>query len=191
MRRALMAAGAAVAFINAIVYANRMKRGKKTKGKSLSKTKLTSRRFWPYGILIFVILLLIDQYTKHVILTDFAPGESMNLFWAVKYTLVQNTGTAWGLLSDANSALIWLSIIAFGLLLYFFDKFETVIEKISYTLILVGLWGNLLDRGVHGFVVDFIQIGWWPVFNIADSCITVGVILFLIQQVKKDGAKHR
>ena len=52
-------------------------------------------------------------------------------------------------------------------------------------LLLAGLWGNLLDRGSLGFVVDFIDLGWWPVFNIADSAITVGVALYLLEQWRK------
>jgi signal peptidase II len=158
----------------------------KQQAKQAVRSQKNAPRFWPYGLLLFAALLFIDQYTKHVIVTSFVPGQSVRLFPGFWYTYVQNTGTAWGFLPGANGALVWLSVVAFGLLIFYFDKFESVVEKISYTMLLAGLWGNLLDRGVHGFVVDFIDLGWWPVFNIADACITVGIILFLISQLKKD-----
>jgi signal peptidase II len=87
--------------------------------------------------------------------------------------------------------MVWLSVIAFGLLIYYYDKFETTLEKICFTLILVGLWGNLLDRVLHGFVVDFIDLGWWPVFNIADSCVSVAVVVLVLEQIKENRADKK
>jgi signal peptidase II len=147
--------------------------------------RIVKRRFWPYGLLIFIVVLFLDQYTKYFFLQHYALGESHKVFPGLWFTYVQNTGAVWGSLQDTNAMFIWLSVTAFGILIYFFDKFETVTEKISYSLILAGLWGNLLDRGVHGFVIDFIDLGWWPVFNIADSAISVGIVLYLLSQWRK------
>jgi signal peptidase II len=75
--------------------------------------------------------------------------------------------------------------------LYFYDQFTTLVEKIAYALILAGLWGNLLDRVIFGYVVDFIDFGWFPVFNIADSCINVGIVLLLLEQWRRYRIKRK
>jgi signal peptidase II len=155
--------------------------------KAKEKKSTVQRRFWPYGIALFVALLALDQYTKHFILAHYALNESRNILPGLWFTYVQNTGTNWGFFNGAslNWVFLYLSIIAFGILVYFFDHFKTTIEKISYALIMAGLWGNLLDRGALGFVVDFIDFRWWPVFNIADSCIIVGILLLIVSQWSK------
>lgn len=143
------------------------------------------RPFWPYGLLIFTALLLADQYSKHLVRTAFVIGESHQVFPGLWLTHITNTGTLWGLLADTNAAFVWLSVIAFGLLLYFHDEFQTTVEKIAYAMLLAGLWGNLIDRGVYGGVTDFIDLGWWPVFNIADAALTTAITLFLLEQIRK------
>jgi signal peptidase II len=144
-------------------------------------------RFWPYGVALFALLLAIDQFTKYHIVANYVYGESHRMLPGVWFTYVQNTGTLWGLGNGAslNWVFMWLSVIAFGLLLFFYDQFTTTIEKIAYTLIMAGLWGNLIDRALYGFVVDFIDVHWWPVFNIADSCITIAIVLLLLEQMRK------
>jgi len=167
---------------------------KKMQAKTEQKTTVTTtapsipplyKRFLPYGLLTFAVLLFIDQYTKRAIYNSYPLGASHQLLPGLWFTHVQNTGAVWSSFPDSNGALIWLSIAAFGVLLFFYDTFTTVFEKIAYTLLLVGLWGNLLDRVALGYVVDFIDLGWWPIFNIADSCITIGVTLYLLEQLRR------
>jgi signal peptidase II len=141
-------------------------------------------RFWPYGLVLSALLLFLDQYTKYVIRASLAPGMSTKVLPGVWFTSVQNTGATWGLFQDTNTLFVWLSVIAFGLLLFFLDEFKTTVDKIAYTLIMTGLWGNLIDRVSLGHVVDFIDVRWWPVFNLADSCITVAVALFLLERLR-------
>jgi signal peptidase II len=159
---------------------------KKRRVKTAVKEEPRQSRFWPYGWTLFAVLLLLDQWTKWYFVSNYTAGESHKIFPWLWFTYVQNTGTLWGLFSGANAniSFLWISVIAFGLLMFFYDQFRTVLEKISYTLILAGLWGNLLDRGVQGFVVDFIDLGWWPVFNIADSAIVVGILIMLLEQFR-------
>lgn len=149
------------------------------------KAKKKSIPFWPFGTLLFALLLFFDQYTKHAISSSYLVGESRAVFSWISFTYVQNTGTIWGMLQDANGAFVWLSIIAFGILIYYYDAFETCIEKLCYVLLMTGLWGNLLDRVARGFVVDFLDLGWWPIFNIADSAIVVGLIVYALEQWRK------
>ena len=161
-------------------------RREKTITKKVKKKTNSTRVFWPYGIGLFALLLFIDQYTKYFIRSSYTLGLSVKAMPGLWFSYVQNTGATWGLFQDSNTIFIWLSIIAFGFLLYFYDSFSTTTEKICYVLLLAGLWGNLIDRVSYGFVIDFIDFGWWPVFNIADSCISIGIIVFLLHQWKKE-----
>jgi signal peptidase II len=156
------------------------------KGKILAKPNATAKkeqhkRFWPYGLLLFALLLAADQYTKSAIRASLAPGVSMKIWPFLWFSHIQNTGAVWGSLQNTNDYIIWLTVIAFGLLIYYYDRFTTIFEKVAYTLLLTGLWGNLLDRVLLGHVVDFIDLGWWPAFNIADSCITIGIAVYLLE----------
>jgi signal peptidase II len=153
------------------------------------KKSVKRKIFWPYGLALFTLLLAIDQYTKNIIVANFSLGESRQAFPGLWFTYLQNTGAIWSSFTDMNGVFIWLSIIAFGLLIFFYEQFDTTIEKICYTLIMVGLWGNLIDRGTLGFVVDFIDVHWWPVFNIADSCISIAIVLYLLEQWRKSRVK--
>ena len=142
------------------------------------------RRFWHYGLLIFATLLLADQYTKRAIIELLPQGGSLPVFSWLRFTHIQNAGTLWGALGGANWAFIWLSVIAFGLLLFWHDKFTTIMEKAALTMLIAGLWGNLLDRVTLGYVVDYIDLGWWPAFNIADASIVTGIALFLLETIR-------
>jgi signal peptidase II len=143
--------------------------------------------FYPAGIVVFLVLFLLDQYTKYAIRASYPLGLRHEILPGVWFTHVANTGTVWGLFNGTNANLffIWLSIAAFGLLLYYHDEFTTTIEKIAFILIMAGLWGNLFDRAIFGYVLDFIDLGWWPVFNIADSCISVAIVLFMLEQWRR------
>lgn len=159
----------------------------------MPRKKISSRKqsssFFPWiSLAVFSSLLAMDQYTKWAIRSMYVPLESNPVFPFLSFTYLQNTGTIWGLFqsSSANGFFIWLSIIVFGILIYAYDTFQTPIEKISYALLMAGIWGNFIDRVVLGFVVDFIDLGWWPVFNIADSCINVGIALLVIDLIRKE-----
>lgn len=157
---------------------------KSTHRRMKEKTK-KSIPFWPFGLFLFALLLFLDQYTKSAIRSALAQGQDTNIIAFIKFTYVQNTGAVWGSIPDTNAYLVWLSIIAFGLLVFFYDQFKTTFEKIAYTLLMVGLWGNMLDRVLYGHVIDFISVGWWPVFNIADSCITVGITIYVLEALRQ------
>ena len=133
-------------------------------------------------ILIALGLILFDQITKYFIRTLMEQGQSLPLINNILHiTYVQNTGIAFGLFQNTTLLLVWFSLIVLGLLFYFYDK----IDFIPRTLIAAGIIGNLLDRIFLRFVVDFIDFRIWPAFNVADSCLTIGVILLIIFILKK------
>lgn len=141
------------------------------------------KQFWPYSLLIILFLIFADQFTKRTIMEILPIGFSVKAMPGLWFTHVQNTGAVWGTMQDFNTILIVVSILVFFVLVYFYNQFKTTGEKIAFAIIMAGIWGNLLDRFMLGYVVDFINLGWWPVFNIADSCIVVGVLIFLLDQL--------
>jgi len=109
-------------------------------------------------------------------------GQSIALIPHVLHlTYIQNTGSAFGLFQNTTSLLIWFSVFVLGLIFYLYDK----IPFVPRILLTGGIVGNLIDRIFLKFVVDFIDFRVWPAFNIADSCLTIGVIILIIYLLKK------
>ncbi len=127
-------------------------------------------------------LIFLDQLTKYLVRLFMERGQSISIinnFFHISY--VQNKGAAFGIFQNNVSILIWFSVIILGVLLYNYDKLPLV----SKSLLFAGVIGNLIDRIFFRFVIDFIDFRIWPVFNIADSCLTIGVILLAVHIIKK------
>ena len=95
----------------------------------------------------------------------------------------QNSGIAFGI--DLPG---WVLAILIPLALLFIIHFawkskSSKFQSVSFGLIIGGAFANIFDRFNDGFVTDFIQVGWWPVFNVADSCITVGVVMLIVVEL--------
>ena len=133
--------------------------------------------------LISGLMLAIDQATKHLIAASFIPGASRPFLPPLVYlTYVQNTGAAFGLLKGQQTLFIVISllVIAWGIWEFRTKASMTHSSVWGYALILGGAAGNLIDRLRLGYVVDFIDLRVWPVFNVGDSAITIGVALLLL-----------
>jgi len=135
-------------------------------------------------ILILTILgiLVVDQITKYIVKTNLDLYESWPREGIFRITYGTNSGTAFGLFPDQTTVLIITSLLAIGFI-YFFYKSHFLpgrILRLAIGLQLGGAFGNLLDRIRLGSVVDFIDIGWWPIFNIADSSIVTGIGLLIL-----------
>ncbi len=133
-----------------------------------------------------VCVFLMDQLTKRLILSHFSTGMSVAVIRNVFHlTLVENTGIAFGFFQRHPNLLflvITLSVITLGVLAFSFGK-KNVWKQIAFGLILGGAIGNWLDRFRFGHVVDFLDFRIWPVFNVADASITIGVALFLLMSL--------
>lgn len=135
-------------------------------------------------------VLVVDQLSKLWIRTSLMLGESFPRDWPVRFTYVQNTGIAFGV--KANQFVLVFLTLAVVLLLLFaalrYHLFQTRLVRIGLALMIGGAVGNLMDRVRLGYVTDFIDFQVWPVFNIADSAVVVGVGLlsyfFLFQSEK-------
>ncbi|KUK31963.1 MAG: Lipoprotein signal peptidase [Thermoanaerobacterales bacterium 50_218] len=123
-----------------------------------------------------------DQIFKALVVSYLKPGESLSLIPALlRLTYVKNPGGAFGILAHHNHFFIILSIVAVFLLLVFYWYFPKNFQ-ISWGLGLLngGILGNLVDRLRTGYVIDFVDLRVWPVFNFADVFIFIGTVLLLL-----------
>jgi signal peptidase II len=152
--------------------------------------------FWIVWLLAALVFAL-DRVTKGWAESALAPVGTMPLFgeW-LRFTYVRNTGVAFGLGAGKALPLVAITIVALGMVaaLAFSPKSRTWPRGIALGLIIGGAAGNLLDRARWGSVIDFIDFGyqrnWWPVFNAADSAISIGVILFALTLLGESKASH-
>ncbi len=132
-------------------------------------------------------VVAIDRMTKHFFSGLLGLNESVALIKNVfHFTLVHNTGIAFGLFKDCGVAFIIIPLILTGLLVYniYYYRHSEYLSRlyiIAFSLILGGAIGNLIDRISLGYVIDFIDLRIWPVFNIADSAITIGAAIILLK----------
>ena len=135
--------------------------------------------------LIVLIVFGADQWSKAWIQKTLGYEQSRPVFGnAFLLTLTHNTGGAWGLLPHGNPIFIAFALIAAAALLFAYHRVARPDSLIAgaFALALGGAFGNLLDRLRYGYVVDFFEarIIHWPIFNVADSAITLSIVLLLI-----------
>ena len=132
------------------------------------------------------LTLAADQLTKFLTVRSFAPGESLPLLPSFLHlTYVQNTGAALGLFKGQQALFVVASLLIIGWLVWEFLTKRSMAATTVWgcALVLGGAIGNLIDRVRVGYVVDFIDLRVWPVFNIGDSAITIGVALLVWQSI--------
>jgi signal peptidase II len=138
-------------------------------------------------IIIACLVVTLDQLSKQWIRSHLALGQSIPEDGFFRLTHVENTGAAFSIFSGRADTLALVSIFgAVLILLYAFvfsrnlTSLNTRFSKIALGLMLGGTIGNLIDRISMGRVTDFFDVGTFPVFNIADSCLDIGVVIFAI-----------
>ncbi len=138
--------------------------------------------------LITATVIVIDQVTKAVIRTHLALGESLFEVSPIRILRVNNTGSAFGLFDGQTLFLIIGSIVAIGVMAYFYRHLAAVgpLFRLSLGMQLGGAASNLADRIRDGHVTDFVDFRVWPVFNAADAAITVGIVLLVVLIVFSD-----
>jgi signal peptidase II len=136
-----------------------------------------------------LLVLIGDQLTKLIVLHSFTPNETRvvipHVLW---WTYVQNTHGAFGLFGDSAPLLIVMAIVVLGVFWVAFRDAarNSLLVRIAFGAIVGGAIGNIVDRLHYHFVIDFIDLHWWPVFNIADSCISVGVVVLVLASLRRD-----
>ena len=144
--------------------------------------------------MIFTLIIVFDQISKFIIKANLgrsAPHRIVTVikdFFVIRY--VENQGAVWGIFSNPGHSIIpkivtVLSVVALVIVIYYFLKIgsECVWELVSLSFIIGGAVGNIIDRIVQGYVVDFLDVFiksyHWPTFNVADSFISIGVIVLI------------
>ncbi len=130
--------------------------------------------------------LFADRVSKELVHVFMEPGQSIDIPGGIlRLTYVTNTGAAFGLLSDHTGALTLLSTLMVALIAWWYlrvvPRKTRRLAGIAAGLLVGGALGNLIDRILRGHVVDFFDLGFWPVFNVADIAVVAGcAVLFLL-----------
>ncbi|GAB6084065.1 signal peptidase II [Desulfuromonas carbonis] len=149
--------------------------------------------------IVTAVVLVLDQATKLYVDSHFRLHESVtvieNFF---HFTYVRNKGAAFGIFADSAIRIpffITVSLVAAGGILWYLRRLKESQKLVSFSLALIfsGAIGNLIDRVRFGEVIDFIDVHWyqyhWPAFNVADSAISIGVTLLLIDLWREERAR--
>ena len=159
-----------------------------------------------YGFLALVagVIIALDQWSKYAIRTTLAKGEIWSPWeWLTPYARIvhwDNSGVAFGLFQGSGQIFMILAIVVAIIIIYYYPRIagNDWILKVAMSLQLAGAVGNLIDRMMlNGRVTDFISVGDFPVFNVADASISVGVAILLIgvwvqeQREKKSTAEQQ
>jgi signal peptidase II len=151
----------------------------------MQKRNLTQVKWNIILLVIAFLVLAADQLSKWWIGANFYPGQSVPETGFFRLTYAQNTGAAFSIFHGKTDILAVVSIMGVILLLVYafyvyrrFPYLNTRLNRIALGLMLGGTIGNLIDRLWLHYVRDFIDVGPWPVFNIADSSLVVGIIIF-------------
>ncbi|HEX9597003.1 MAG TPA: signal peptidase II [Anaerolineales bacterium] len=137
-------------------------------------------------ILIAGTVILLDQWTKDLVRANLAFGEQyMPWAWLAPYARIlnwRNTGAAFGLFQEGGGIFTILAIAVAIMIIYYFPRIQRGdwSLRLAMGLQLGGAVGNLIDRLQHGYVTDFISISSFPVFNVADTSITLGVVILML-----------
>ena len=145
------------------------------------------RRYW---FLLVVAVLVLDQLSKYWANTSLTPYQPMPVMPLFNLTLAYNSGAAFSFLSGAGAWHRWFfvgfSLVVSAILMIWLWRTPTTmrLQPLGISLILGGAIGNLIDRGLNGYVVDFIDLYYkhyhFATFNIADSAITVGAVFLIL-----------
>lgn len=146
------------------------------------------------GLIVAALVIALDQLSKYIIMQVFAWGDLLKITGFFDLVRAHNTGAAFSLFASQpgwqRGFFIGIASIASIVILYLLRKGNgSALSKLALSLILGGALGNLVDRLIHGYVVDFLSFHlgtyYWPAFNVADSAITIGAILLIWDSLKQ------
>jgi signal peptidase II len=146
------------------------------------------KRAWLLAGALCGAVLVLDQAIKAVVEGELVPGEQVDLLGPVGLTLAHNEGVAFGLAGGSALPLIVFAVLALGFVGFLLARNPAALGMwVAAGLVAGGALGNLVDRLRAGEVTDYIEIGSWPPFNLADVAITVGVAVFALIFLREEG----
>ncbi len=147
------------------------------------------RRAAARATVVALVVIALDQLTKHTLGTWIQPGQVRHVIPGLTLVYERNSGVAFSVLAGTG-ALVYVVIAAalITLMAFLMLRPSRRLLWLPTGMFVGGAIGNLIDRVAHGSVIDFIQLPHWPAFNIADTCITLGVIIlvFVIERGQRD-----
>ena len=153
-------------------------------------TALLSRKYLLY--IVALIAVVVDQYTKLLVRNSMFVGETIIVHPAFRnifdLTYTTNTGVAFGMFKEIGPVVSVIATLVVAVIIYYNNQLSErdIWLRVALGMQMGGAIGNnLIDRLFLGSVVDFLHIHYWPIFNVADSCITVGVLIMAILMVRE------
>ena len=138
--------------------------------------------------LVCLFAIIFDQATKFAVLAFVPGGSGIEICPYVNLLITFNYGTSFGLLHPSNEfqyyLIVTVTVCCIAFIGYVFTTMRNLMEKVLCSMLIGGAIGNLIDRFIHGSVVDFVDVYYktwhWPAFNFADACISCSVIMLII-----------
>jgi signal peptidase II len=136
---------------------------------------------WARAALLLALVIAADQVTKALVRGSIAPGEERTVIGPLSFVHVHNKGVAFGFLGGGGIPVLVVTFAALAALVAYFARHpERPLLWLPTGLLLGGALGNIVDRLRQGYVTDFIHVPHWPSFNVADVCITLGVVALVL-----------
>lgn len=142
---------------------------------------LARRRALARAAVVCVVVIGLDQLTKHTVGTSIHPGQVRHVLPGLTLVYERNTGVAFSFLAGTGALVYVVTALALAALIaLLLMRPRRRLLWLPTGMLVGGACGNLIDRFAGGSVIDFIKLPHWPAFNIADTCVTVGVIILAI-----------
>lgn len=148
------------------------------------------RRAAVRAAVVCAVVIALDQLTKHTLGTWIRPGQVRHVIPGLSLVYERNSGVAFSFLAGTGALVYVVTAAALlALIVFLLMRPRRRLLWLPTGMLIGGAVGNLIDRIARGTVIDFIKLPHWPAFNIADSCITVGVVIlvFVIERGAQDG----
>jgi len=159
-----------------------------------ARTNWNRKICFSYGVagIISLIIFFSDFFIKSYLKDNFAYQSIPVIKNILKITVVFNKGAAFGILKGYSDMLVYIGVIFIVILIVALkkDAGKNIFTVIALGLIIGGALSNMFDRIVYGFVVDYIDLRVWPVFNLSDMCISVGVGVLFLRSFARNEEKH-
>ena len=155
-------------------------------------TSVMGLKQWGLLAVVAALTILIDQVTKAYVAAHLGLHETwMPLKFiepVFRFRHVHNTGAAFGLFPQGGAIFLIIAVIVSVIIVYYYRQLpgSAWLVRLALGLQLGGALGNVIDRVRQGYVVDFLNVEYWPVFNVADSCIVLGVLLLAFEMFREE-----
>ena len=142
-------------------------------------------------ILIFLLLVLFDILSKYIVFNHIDLYQFINITDFFDITHIHNFGVSFGLFAGTIPALVlvFAGLFVTAFVIYLYINSSDLLERWGLFIIICGAIGNIVDRSINGYVIDFIYLHinqyYWPAFNFADIYISIGIIMIIVNMVKK------